>query len=128
MFFQLLCQGSTIISTSCTVAEETAEELAQIISPPIVRSQITTLESTSNEDTESSGISKPIVVTTTGRSIVNINKKLVDSDHENKPETGISKTNDASSHESHRSDHVTLLSIGDNSLNTHFQADNSDTK
>ena len=46
----------------------------------------------------------------------------------NKPETGISKTNDASSNESHRSDHVTLLSIGDNSLDTHFQADNSDTK
>jgi len=125
---QRMMKGSTIISTSCTVAEETAEELAQIISPPIVRSQIITLESTSNEDTESSGISKPTVVTTTGRSIVNINKKSVDSDHENKPEMGISKTNDASSNESHRSDHVTLLSIGDNSLDTHFQADNSDTK
>ena len=45
----------------------------------------------------------------------------------NQPETGIFKTNDSMS-ESHRSDHVTLLSIGDDVSDTQFKTDNQDTK
>ena len=45
----------------------------------------------------------------------------------NQPETGIFKTNDSMS-ESHRSDHVTLLSIGDNVSDTQLKTNNQDTK
>lgn len=44
----------------------------------------------------------------------------------NKPETGISKTND-SLRESYRPDHVTLLSIGDSS-DTQFHTETSENK
>ena len=86
-----------------------------------------------------------MTVTATGKSIVKINKKSFESNEtsidnqeqtdnriiveasSNQPETGIFKTNDSMS-ESHRSDHVTLLSIGDNVSDTQFKTDNQDTK
>jgi len=139
-------KGSTIINTSCTVAEETPEELAQVVSPPIVRSQIPASEDSSIEDARSAEISKHILVTATGSSIVKINKKsfetnetstdiqekrdntfIVETSLSNQPEKGISKTND-SLLESQRSDHVTLLSIGDDVSDTQFETENSDTK
>ena len=101
------------------------------------------MRSTTIEDTSSAENSKQIIVTAAGSSIVNIsqkscelnemssdiqekrdNKFLVGSS--NKPEMGIFKTNDTL-HESSRSDHVTLLSIGDSS-DTQFQPETSDTK
>ena len=119
--------------------------MAQIISPPIVRSQISSTGAASIKDTKSFDSSKHITVTATGSSIVNINKKSFESNEtstdnqeqtdnkiiveasSNQPETGIFKTNDSMS-ESHRSDHVTLLSIGDNVSDTQFKDDNQDTK
>ena len=55
------------------------------------------------------------------------NTFIVETSLSNQPETGISKTND-SLLESQRSDHVTLLSIGDNVSDTQFETENSDTK
>jgi len=140
-------KGSTMIDTSCTVTEETAEELAQVVSPPIIRSQITTSEhfhpsrrdSLMENTFEKAGPNTEcVVVTTTGSSIVNVNQQscaakcdsvqviekgdILSSKPSDSEDNSISKTHD-SVKESRRQDHITLLSVGGTS-DTHFIGEN----
>ena len=144
-FFCILFQGINVINASCTVTEETAEELAEVISPPIMRSH--TQSSKSFETREMRNIDatdhycqiKPVMkeelvmTTTTGSSIVSINQPDFNAhshtiDVTNREDASTSSqvskeheicisTNDTTMDTS-KHDHVTLLSVGDTQYNT----------
>ena len=129
-----------MIDTTCTVTEETAEELAQVVSPPIIRTQTRSTEPVDTRrkrDPTVEGISeqsqiysgKKITLTSTGTSIVKLNQPNCISDIRVLPitERGHSSSNsptvthedcisqsESSFRDSHKNDHVTLLTVGDN--------------
>lgn len=129
-----------MIDTTCTVTEETAEELAQVVSPPIIRTQTRSTEPVDTRrkrDPTVEGISeqseiysgKKITLTSTGSSIVKLNQPNCISDIRVLPitERGDSLSysptvthedcisqSESSFRDSHKNDHVTLLTVGDN--------------
>ena len=137
----LIFQGSNIISASCSVTEETDEELAQVVSPPIIRSHAQPSTASLQFGEQNAVIAKEfdstkketldtvVVTTDIGSSLVNVNQQMPCQSHKigigNKgdsshvstifskgQEVSMPKHVDTSS-ESPKRDHVTLLSVGD---------------
>ena len=137
----VIFQGSNIINASCSVTEETDEELAQVVSPPIIRSHAQPSTTSLQFGEQNAVIAKEfditkketletvVVTTEIGSSLVNVNQQMPchshkidigntgDSSHVSTmflkgQEVSMPKQVDTSS-ESPKRDHVTLLSVGD---------------